>query len=240
MKTAIVTGATRGIGKVIARHLSDAGYNLVLNYRTPSDSLTQFAETLKTKVLFVQGDVSDYNAAEDLVKKAIDTFGQVDLLVNNAGITKDNLIIRMSEAEFDSVIQTNLKGSFNCLRHVARYMMKQRSGRIINISSVVGLKGNIGQANYAASKAGVIGLTKTAARELAPRGVTVNAIAPGFIKTDMTDALSENAKKAALSQIPLGSFGSAEDVSNLVLFLASDQSAYITGQIIQVDGGMAI
>ncbi|MBM7562006.1 3-oxoacyl-[acyl-carrier-protein] reductase [Fusibacter tunisiensis] len=240
MKTAIVTGATRGIGKVIARHLSDAGYNLVLNYRTPSDSLTQFAETLKTKVLFVQGDVSDYNAAEDLVKKAIDTFGQVDLLVNNAGITKDNLIIRMSEAEFDSVIQTNLKGSFNCLRHVARNMMKQRSGRIINISSVVGLKGNIGQANYAASKAGVIGLTKTAARELAPRGVTVNAIAPGFIKTDMTDALSENAKKAALSQIPLGSFGSAEDVSNLVLFLASDQSAYITGQIIQVDGGMAI
>lgn len=240
MKTAIVTGATRGIGKVIARHLSDAGYNLVLNYRTPSDSLTQFAETLKTKVLFVQGDVSDYNAAEDLVKKTIDAFGQVDLLVNNAGITKDNLIIRMSEAEFDSVIQTNLKGSFNCLRHVARYMMKQRSGRIINISSVVGLKGNIGQANYAASKAGVIGLTKTAARELAPRGVTVNAIAPGFIKTDMTDALSEDAKKAALSQIPLGSFGSAEDVSNLVLFLASDQSAYITGQIIQVDGGMAI
>lgn len=240
MKTAIVTGATRGIGKEIAKALAESGYNLVLNYRKYTEDMDTFAASLPTKVHYVQGDISDYDASENLVKEAIEVFGKVDLLVNNAGITRDNLLIRMTEPEFDSVINTNLKGTFNCVKHVSRHMMKQRSGRIINISSVVGVKGNIGQANYAASKAGVIGLTKSAARELASRGVTVNAIAPGFIKTDMTDALSEEAKKAALGQIPMGTFGLAKDVANTVVFLASDHASYITGQVIHVDGGMAI
>jgi 3-oxoacyl-[acyl-carrier protein] reductase len=240
MKVAIVTGAGRGIGRSIAEVLANEGYNLVLNYRSNKDELEQFVQTLKTKVLLVQGDVSDYADAERIIQITKDTFGQIDLLVNNAGITRDNLLIKMTEEEFDSVSNTNLKGTFNCTKHIARIMMKQRFGRIINIASVVGITGNIGQANYAASKAGVIGFTKSVARELAPRGITVNAIAPGFIKTKMTDAISDEAKSAALSKIPLGTFGTPEDVANVVAFLASDKAAYITGQVIKVDGGMAI
>lgn len=240
MKVAIITGAGRGIGRSIAEVLANEGYNLVLNYRSNKDELEKFVQTLKTKVLLVQGDVSDYGDAERIIQITKDTFGQIDLLVNNAGITRDNLLIKMSEEEFDSVSNTNLKGTFNCTKHIARIMMKQRFGRIINIASVVGITGNIGQSNYAASKAGVIGFTKSVARELAPRGVTVNAIAPGFIKTKMTDAISDEAKTAALSKIPLGTFGTPEDVANVVAFLASDKAAYITGQVIKVDGGMAI
>jgi 3-oxoacyl-[acyl-carrier protein] reductase len=240
MKVAIVTGAGRGIGRSIAEVLANEGYNLVLNYRSNKDELEQFVQTLKTKVLLVQGDVSDYADAERIIQITKETFGQIDLLVNNAGITRDNLLIKMTEEEFDSVSNTNLKGTFNCTKHIARIMMKQRFGRIINIASVVGITGNIGQANYAASKAGVIGFTKSVARELAPRGITVNAIAPGFIKTKMTDAISDEAKTAALSKIPLGTFGTPEDVANVVAFLASDKAAYITGQVIKVDGGMAI
>ncbi|MDW7662096.1 MAG: 3-oxoacyl-[acyl-carrier-protein] reductase [Bacillota bacterium] len=240
MKVAIVTGAGRGIGRSIAEVLANEGYNLVLNYRSNKDELEQFVQTLKTKVLLVQGDVSDYADAERIIQITKETFGQIDLLVNNAGITRDNLLIKMTEEEFDSVSNTNLKGTFNCTKHIARIMMKQRFGRIVNIASVVGITGNIGQANYAASKAGVIGFTKSVARELAPRGITVNAIAPGFIKTKMTDAISDEAKSAALSKIPLGTFGTPEDVANVVAFLASDKAAYITGQVIKVDGGMAI
>jgi 3-oxoacyl-[acyl-carrier protein] reductase len=240
MKVAIVTGAGRGIGRSIAEVLANEGYNLVLNYRSNKDELEQFVQTLKTKVLLVQGDVSDYADAERIIQITKETFGQIDLLVNNAGITRDNLLIKMTEEEFDSVSNTNLKGTFNCTKHIARIMMKQRFGRIVNIASVVGITGNIGQANYAASKAGVIGFTKSVARELAPRGITVNAIAPGFIKTKMTDAISDEAKTAALSKIPLGTFGTPEDVANVVAFLASDKAAYITGQVIKVDGGMAI
>lgn len=240
MKVAIITGAGRGIGRSIAEVLANEGYNLVLNYRSNKDELEMFVQTLKTKVLLVQGDVSDYGDAERIIQITKETFGQIDLLVNNAGITRDNLLIKMTEEEFDSVSNTNLKGTFNCTKHIARIMMKQRFGRIINIASVVGITGNIGQANYAASKAGVIGFTKSVARELAPRGITVNAIAPGFIKTKMTDAISDEAKTAALSKIPLGTFGTPEDVANVVAFLASDKAAYITGQVIKVDGGMAI
>ncbi|MGX8796928.1 3-oxoacyl-[acyl-carrier-protein] reductase [Fusibacter sp. JL298sf-3] len=240
MQVAIVTGATRGIGKTVAQSLSEAGYTLVLNYRSLSDDFKAFLETLKTPYTLVQGDVRIYDEAELIVKTAIDAYGKVDLLVNNAGITRDNLVMRLDEQAFDDVIETNLKGTFNLTKHVSRYMLKKKSGRIVNISSVVGIKGNAGQSNYAASKAGVIGFTKSVARELAPRGITVNAIAPGFIETDMTDAISEDARSAALGQIPFGRFGSAEDVANLVLFLASEQASYITGQVIAVDGGMAM
>ncbi len=240
MQVAIVTGATRGIGKTVAQSLSEAGYTLVLNYRSLSDDFKAFLETLKTPYTLVQGDVRVYDEAEHIVKTAIDAYGKVDLLVNNAGITRDNLVMRLDEQAFDDVIETNLKGTFNLTKHVSRYMLKKKNGRIVNISSVVGIKGNAGQSNYAASKAGVIGFTKSVARELAPRGITVNAIAPGFIETDMTDAISEDARSAALGQIPFGRFGSAEDVANLVLFLASEQASYITGQVIAVDGGMAM
>lgn len=240
MKVAIVTGASRGIGKAIAGALADAGYNLVLNYRTLTDDFEAFVKSLKTSAVLVKGDVSNFDDAEKIIQTAKSSFGQIDLLVNNAGITKDNLILRMTEDDFDAVQSINLKGTFNCTKHVARIMLKQRFGRIINISSVVGITGNMGQSNYAASKAGVIGFTKSIARELAPRGITVNAIAPGFIATQMTDAISDEAKQAALKNIPMGKLGTAEDIAHAVLFLASDQAAYITGQVIQVDGGMAM
>lgn len=240
MKVAIVTGASRGIGKAIASALADAGYNLVLNYRTLTDEFEAFVKSLKTSAVLVKGDVSNFEDAEKIIHTAKSTFGQIDLLVNNAGITKDNLILRMTEDDFDAVQNINLKGTFNCTKHVARIMIKQRFGRIINISSVVGITGNMGQSNYAASKAGVIGFTKSIARELAPRGITVNAIAPGFIATQMTDVISDEAKQAALMNIPMGKLGSADDIAHAVLFLASDHAAYITGQVIQVDGGMAM
>lgn len=240
MKVAIVTGASRGIGKAIASALADAGYNLVLNYRTLTDEFEAFVKSLKTSAVLVKGDVSNFEDAEKIIQTAKSTYGQIDLLVNNAGITKDNLILRMTEDDFDAVQNINLKGTFNCTKHVARIMIKQRFGRIINISSVVGITGNMGQSNYAASKAGVIGFTKSIARELAPRGITVNAIAPGFIATQMTDVISDEAKQAALMNIPMGKLGSADDIAHAVLFLASDHAAYITGQVIQVDGGMAM
>lgn len=240
MKVAIVTGASRGIGREIATHLAQAGYKLVLNYRSNIEELETFIASIQAEATLVKGDITSFEDAEQLVQTAVSTYGRLDLLVNNAGITKDTLLVRMSEEDFDSVNNTNLKGTFNCSRHAAKVMFKQRYGSIINISSVVGIAGNIGQSNYAASKAGVIGFTKAVARELAPRGVRVNAIAPGFIATKMTDVLSEDIKKATLQNIPMGTFGAAEDVANLVVFLASEQAKYITGQVIQVDGGMAM
>ncbi len=240
MKVAIITGASRGIGRSIAIALAEEGYNLVLNYRKSREELEELAGILKTETVLVQGDVSKFDEAENIIKTAKESFGQIDLLVNNAGITKDNLLLRMTEEDFDAVQNINLKGTFNCTKHVSRIMIKQRFGKIINIASVVGITGNVGQANYAASKAGVIGFTKSVARELAARNITVNAIAPGFIQSKMTDAISEEAKKASLERIPLGKFGKPEDVANVVVFLASEKADYITGQVVQVDGGMAI
>ncbi len=240
MKVAIVTGAGRGIGRCIATALSKDGYSLVLNYRSNVTELEQFVSEIGADAILVKGDIRNFDDAETLVKAAVDHYGRLDLLVNNAGITKDTLLLRMSEDDFDMVQSTNLKGTFNCTKHAAKVMFKQRSGAIVNISSVVGITGNIGQSNYAASKAGVIGFTKAVARELAPRGVRVNAVAPGFIATQMTEVIHEDIKKATLSNIPMGKFGEAEDVANLVLFLASEKAKYITGQVVQVDGGMAM
>ena len=240
MKVAIVTGAGRGIGRTIAASLSKAGYKLVLNYRSNVAELEAFVQEIGATAVLVQGDISNFDDAEKLVQAAVENYGRLDLLVNNAGITKDVLLLRMSEEDFDSVNTTNLKGTFNCSKHAAKVMFKQRSGSIINISSVVGITGNIGQSNYAASKAGVIGFTKAVARELAPRGVRVNAVAPGFIATAMTEVIPEEAKKAMLQNIPMGKFGEPEDVANVVLFLASDEAKYITGQVISVNGGMAM
>jgi len=240
MKVAIVTGAGRGIGRTIAASLSKAGYKLVLNYRSNVAELEAFVQEIGATAVLVQGDISNFDDAEKLVRAAIDNYGRLDLLVNNAGITKDVLLVRMSEEDFDSVNTTNLKGTFNCSKHAAKVMFKQRSGSIINISSVVGIMGNIGQSNYAASKAGVIGFTKAVARELAPRGVRVNAVAPGFIATAMTEVIPEESKKAMLQNIPMGKFGEPEDVANVVLFLASDEAKYITGQVISVNGGMVM
>ncbi len=240
MKVAIVTGAGRGIGRSIATALAKDGYTLVLNYRSNRAELESFVSEIGAEATLVQGDVTSHSDAENLVKAAVETYGRLDLLINNAGITRDTLLLRMSEEDFDAVTETNLKGTFNCSKHAAKVMFKQRSGVIINISSVVGITGNIGQSNYAASKAGVIGFTKAAARELAPRGVRVNAVAPGFIATQMTDVIHEDIKKATLQNIPMGKFGEAEDVANVILFLASEKAKYITGQVIQVDGGMAM
>lgn len=238
-KTVIVTGAAKGIGRAIALRFAKEGCNIVLNYRsTVSDELIDEIKSYGVECMPYKADVSVYSEAEALIKDAKKQFGSVDVLVNNAGITRDTLLMRMSEEEFDSVINTNLKGTFNTIRHVSSVMLKQRSGAIINLSSVVGLMGNIGQANYAASKAGVIGLTKSAARELAARGITCNAIAPGFIETDMTAVLKEETKEAMLNTIPLKKFGSAEDVAEAVVFLAKNR--YITGQVLNVDGGMVM
>lgn len=238
-KTVIVTGAAKGIGRAIALRFAKEGCNIVLNYRsTVSDELIDEIKSYGVECMPYKADVSVYSEAEALIKDAKKQFGSVDVLVNNAGITRDMLLMRMSEEEFDSVINTNLKGTFNTIRHVSSVMLKQRSGAIINLSSVVGLMGNIGQANYAASKAGVIGLTKSAARELAARGITCNAIAPGFIETDMTAVLKEETKEAMLNTIPLKKFGSAEDVAEAVVFLAKNR--YITGQVLNVDGGMVM
>lgn len=242
-KTAVVTGASRGIGKAIALRLAELGANIVINYRSNSSSIEELIKEISekgSKAIAIQGDVSIFSEAEGIMKKALETFGTIDILVNNAGITKDGLIMRMKEQDFDKVIEVNLKGAFNCLRHVTPIMVKQKGGRIINISSVVGVSGNAGQVNYSAAKAGLIGMTKTAARELASRGINVNAVAPGFIQTDMTEVLSDKVKESTLNNIPLKKFGRAEDVANAVAFLASSNSDYITGQVIHVDGGMVI
>lgn len=236
-KTVIVTGAAKGIGKAIAVAFAKKGCNIVLNYHSSiSDDTIKEIEQQGVKCMPVQGDVSDFDFAKSLIKDVKKEFGTIDVLVNNAGITKDMLLMRMTEEQFDSVIDTNLKGSFNMIRHASSVMLKQRSGAIINMSSVSGVAGNIGQANYAASKAGVIGLTKATAKELAQRGVTCNAIAPGFIDTDMTAVLADETKEVILGSIPLGRAGSPEDVANAAVFLAENN--YITGQVLNVDGGM--
>ena len=242
-KTAVVTGGSRGIGRAICLKLAGQGANIVLNYAgnaAAAEETRAACEALGVRALAVQGDVADPAACNALLDTAIEALGQVDILVCNAGITRDNLLMRMSDEEFQKVIDTNLKGTFHCMRAVIRPMMKKRRGRIISISSVVGLMGNAGQINYAASKAGVIGMTRSLAREVASRGITVNAVAPGFIRTDMTDVLSDAVKEGILHSIPLGKLGEAEDVANTVLFLASDEAAYITGQVLSVDGGMAM
>lgn len=240
-KVALVTGGSRGIGRAIAISLAEAGANVVVNYagnEAAAEEVSAHIESLGRKALIIKANVGNSAEVDAMVKKTLEVFGQLDILVNNAGITRDNLIMRMKDEEFDEVINTNLKGVFNCVRSVTRTMMKQRSGRIINISSVVGSMGNPGQANYVAAKAGVIGLTKSAARELASRGITVNAIAPGFITTDMTDKLSNEMKAQLLLQIPLARFGQPDDIAKTVLFLASNEASYMTGQTLHIDGGM--
>lgn len=238
-KTAVVTGAAKGIGKAIALAFAKEGCNIVLNYHSSLDDETvQEIEACGVTCMPVQGDVSDFAFAADMMKKVKKEFGSVDILVNNAGITKDMLLMRMTEEQFDSVIQTNLKGTFNMIRHASSIMLKQRSGAIINMSSVVGVMGNVGQANYAASKAGIIGLTKSTAKELAARGVTCNAIAPGFVETDMTAALSEDLQKQMLETIPLKRYGQVDDIAQAAVFLA--KNTYITGQVLHVDGGMCM
>lgn len=242
-KIAIVTGGSRGIGKEICLKFASLGANLVINYigdKTQAEDTKAECEKLGAKVALSEGDVSKMADCEKLFQTAMDTFGRVDILVNNAGITRDNLLMRMSEEEFDAVIAVNLKGTFNCMKQAARPMMKQKYGKIINMASVVGVTGNAGQVNYAASKAGVIGMTKSMAKELANRGVTVNAIAPGFIRTAMTDVLSDDVKAEITRVIPMGVMGETEDVANLAAFLASDASRYITGQVINIDGGMVM
>lgn len=242
-KIALVTGAGRGIGKQIAKTLARDGATVIVNY---NGSATKAEETVAEivaaggKAEAVQCDVSDFGKSGELMDYVIKTYGKLDILVNNAGITRDGLLMKMSEADFDAVINTNLKGAFNCMQHVARQMIKQKGGRIINIASVVGVMGNAGQVNYAASKAGIIGMTKSAAREMASRGITVNAIAPGFIVTEMTDVLSDAVKDAMKQQIPMKAFGETSDVAETAAFLASEKARYITGQVISVDGGMAM
>jgi len=238
-KTVVVTGAARGIGFAIAKEFAAEGANIVLNYRSQlEEEAIKEIEAYGVQCFSVKADVSDFNQAEALVKAAKEQFGTIDVVVNSAGITKDNLIIRMSEDDFDKVIATNLKGVFNMTKHVANVMIKQRFGTIINISSVSGVIGNAGQANYAASKAGVIGLTKTTARELAIRGITCNAIAPGFIVTDMTETLKDEIKEKMKSAIPLNRFGESAEIGEAAVFLA--KSKYITGQVLNVDGGMVM
>lgn len=242
-KIAVITGAGRGIGRAIALQFAEFGAKVVLNYRSSIAQVEELLQAIKDaggEAIAVQADVSKNEDAKSLIEAAIKQYGRIDILVNNAGINKDNLLMRMSEEEFDKVIDINLKGTFLCLKHASTIMLKQRSGKIINISSVVGLTGNIGQTNYAASKAGVIGMTKSAARELASRGITVNAVAPGFIQTDMTDALPEKIKEGSIANIPLKRFGKASEVAGAVSFLASEAANYITGQVIQVDGGMVM
>ena len=242
-KVAVVTGASRGIGRAIALELASRGAAVVINYNGSEERAREVQKEIEEKggeAEIRQWNVADYKACESAVKDIVKTHGSIDILVNNAGITKDNLIMRMSEEEFDKVIEVNLKGAFNCMKHVSRIMLKQKSGHIINMSSVSGVMGNAGQVNYCASKAGIIGMTKSLARELGSRGITVNAIAPGFIETEMTDVLPEDVKENLLASIPLKRMGQTKDIAETVAFLASDKAAYITGQTISVDGGMGM
>ncbi len=242
-KAAVITGSARGIGRAIAEKLAAAGSKIVISDILAEEgekTAKEIKEKYGVETVFIAANVADSQSAEELVNKAFEAFGRIDTFVNNAGITRDTLLLRMKEDDFDKVISVNLKGTFNCSQSVLKKMIKQRSGSIINIASVIGLIGNIGQANYAASKAGIIGLTKSIAREGAARGVRANSVAPGFIKSDMTHILTEEIQKQILSQIPAGEMGTPEDIANAVLFLASDLSTYITGQTLTVDGGMVM
>lgn len=241
-KVALVTGAARGIGKEIVYILAENGYDVSINYRTKTAEIDQMKKKLeekyKIKCALVQGDVASFEDTEKIVNQTVEALGKIDVLINNAGITKDGLLMRMSKEDFESVIDVNLIGTFNVTKNVIPLMIKQKSGRIINISSVVGVSGNAGQTNYSASKAGIIGFTKSLAKEVSSRNILVNAVAPGFIATDMTSVLSDSVKENINNQIPLKRMGSAKDIANVVKFLASDDSSYITGQVINVDGGM--
>lgn len=242
-KIALVTGASRGIGRAIAIRLASDGAKVAINFAgnlAKAQEVKSIIEANGGEAMLMQCDVADFNAVEQMIKQITDNWKSIDILVNNAGITRDGLLMRMKPDDFDAVINTNLKGVFNCTKLISKLMIKQRSGKIINMSSIVGLEGNAGQTNYAAAKAGIIGFTKSAARELAPRGITVNAIAPGFIDTDMTSAMTDEAKQATAARIPLGRIGRTEDIANAVAFLVSDQANYITGQVLAVDGGLAM
>lgn len=242
-KIALVTGASRGIGRAIALALAGCGATVLVNYNGSKERADQVVSEITNmggRGEAIGCNVSDYAACEQMVKEIVDKYGKVDILVNNAGITRDNLIMRMSEQDYDDVLNTNLKGAFNTMKHLTRYFLKNKSGKIINISSVSGVMGNAGQANYSASKAGLIGLTKSIARELSSRGICVNAVAPGFIETEMTKAMPESVLEGAKGSIPLGRIGAVDDIAHTVLFLASDYANYITGQVVCVDGGMSI
>ena len=242
-KIALVTGASRGIGRQIALTLAGYGATVIVNYNGSAAKAEEVVNEITANggmAESMQCSVSDFEKSKEMIDGIVKKYGRLDILVNNAGITKDNLIMKMSEDDFDAVIATNLKGAFNCIKHISRQMLKQKSGHIVNISSVSGVMGNAGQVNYSASKAGIIGMTKAVAREMASRGITVNAIAPGFIRTEMTDVLKDDIKKALMEQIPMKNFGEVEDIANTVAFLASEDARYITGQVISVDGGMAI
>ena len=242
-KTALITGGARGIGRTIALKYARSGYDVIINYngsKEAAEKTKQEAESFGVKAMCIQADVSDYDSVKAMVETIMENFGRIDVLVNNSGITKDGLLIRMTPDDFNRVINVNLTGAFNCIQNVTRIMMKQKSGSIINLSSVVGIIGNAGQANYAASKAGLIGLTKSCAKELASRNIRVNAIAPGFIETDMTAALKEADKEKMLSAIPLKKFGTPEQVADVCYALSTEAFSYVTGQVIHVDGGMVM
>lgn len=241
-KVAVITGGNRGIGLAIAEKFAKNGYDIAITYVASLDKkeLEKHFNEFGAKLLLVESDVSNFASCEETTKKIMDEFGRIDVLVNNAGITKDNLLLRMPEEDFDKVISVNLKGTFNMCKHVSSIMMKQKYGKIVNISSVVGVCGNAGQVNYSASKAGVIGITKSMAKELASRNIYVNAVAPGFIKTNMTEVLSDKVKEGINAQIPLKRMGEAEEIAKVVYFLGSDESSYVTGQVINVDGGMVM
>ena len=242
-KVALVTGAGKGIGKEIALELARGGAKCVINYASSAAGAESVAEEIRamgSEAMTYKCDVSDADAVQKMITDVMEQYGRIDILVNNAGITKDGLMVKMTEADFMAVLDINLKGAFNCMKAVTKPMMKQRYGRIINITSIVGIIGNAGQVNYAASKAGLIGMTKSAARELASRNITVNAVAPGFIETDMTDVLPDSVKEQLLAQIPMKKLGQTGDIANAVCFLADEKASYITGQVLQVNGGMAM
>ena len=242
-KIALVTGGSRGIGRAIAIELAKEGASVAINYAgnvKAAEEVKSIIESMGGKAIIIQADVSDEKAAGEMVEKVVAEFDKIDILVNNAGITRDNLFIRMKSEDWNAVINTNLNSMFNCAKVASKYMMKKRTGKIINMTSVSGIMGNIGQTNYSAAKAGVIGFTKSLARELASRGITVNAVAPGFIETDMTAVMPEKVKEQVVTSIPLGKMGKPEDIANAVLFLASDKASYITGQVVKVDGGMVM